>query len=178
MRIAKLKVPKSVFPSFLDYTKPLALTLYISKEEEDIIPVEIPFSKEQSPKIDELEQFFELLLAGILLSQMTAETIVEVLEEILEEIELSDTKKSQNATSTLVAMLGAKETTETATAKVSPQLIKAEFLKLIMAKLEPKVKAHPKLNCFYIEDSKFSQRLKDKLAILRSKKVKESLTTN
>lgn len=62
MRAAKFNVPVLVLPEFLDYVNTKGLKSTIVSKKDDVYTIEIPYTKEQAPIIDEMEELVKVLV--------------------------------------------------------------------------------------------------------------------
>lgn len=98
MRVAKFKIPVSVFPEFLKYTQPLGLKSTVISTKEEMYEIEIPFTKEQNSLIDELEQLIEVFLLVSVIGIVALYALIEEAKKQSKEKTIAKVKK-ETATS-------------------------------------------------------------------------------
>jgi hypothetical protein len=98
MRVAKFKVPVSVSKEFIDYTNKKGLQCNIVATKETEYEIEIPFTKEQYPIIDELEELEDLLDTLTIIGITTLSLLAAELEkQLLEKMELNKSKEKRSS---------------------------------------------------------------------------------
>jgi hypothetical protein len=98
MRVAKFKVPVSVSKEFFEYTNKKGLQCNIVSTKETEYEIEIPFTKEQYPIIDELEELIGLLVTLTIIGITTLSCLaVEIEKQLLEKIEAHKNKQKKSS---------------------------------------------------------------------------------
>lgn len=68
MRVAKFTVPVFVLTEFLDYVHTKGLKSTITSKKQDVYTIEIAYTKEQAPIIDEMEELVDILVVLTIVS--------------------------------------------------------------------------------------------------------------
>ena len=98
MRVAKFKVPVSVSKEFFGYTNKKGLQCNIVATKEAEYEIEIPFTKEQYPIIDELEELIGLLVTLTIIGITTLSFLaLEIEKQLLEKIESHKNKQKKSS---------------------------------------------------------------------------------
>jgi hypothetical protein len=99
MRVAKFKVPVNVSKELFEYTNNKGLQCNIVATKEDEYELEIPFTKEQYPIIDELEELIGLLVTLTIIGITALSYLaVEIEKQLLEKIEAHKNKQKKSST--------------------------------------------------------------------------------
>ncbi len=68
MRVAKFTVPVLVLTEFLDYINAIGLKSTIVSKQADAYNIEVPYTKEQAPLIEDMKELVDVLVVLVLAS--------------------------------------------------------------------------------------------------------------